>query len=384
MKTWRYIKEDNFSAHRGLATDEYLMNLYSENNQTHEACLRLYTYRDYCSLVGRFQNIHAELDLEACENNNIQYNRRLTGGGAIIMGQGQLGLCLATANTFQSVNIKELYKLFSTPVIMALDQLGIKTQLRGKNDLEANGKKIAGLGIHINPYGAIQFHTSLLVDLDIPKMLQVLKIPLQKINDKDQIDTVAKRITTISRELERNASIDEVRDIVKNCFQTHFGIQMVKTEINKAEIKEINKISSSRYLSEEWIFQNSPQTDMTGMGLKKTKAGLLRTYIALKGETLKSVLITGDFCGNEKLFTSVERRLKWHAANKEMIQETVIKAFNENNEPCDLTPEDVINSIWRATLGAMKEARHTYQGSCYYPKKKMKSEIIKVDLLDHQ
>ena len=112
MRYWRYIEEDLVAADYGLATDEFLMNTYSHAAE-HEATLRLYTYKDYCTLVGRFQNIHAELDLEAIRRNGFQYSRRLTGGGAIIMGQGQLGICLATADTFGSANTRELYHVFS-------------------------------------------------------------------------------------------------------------------------------------------------------------------------------------------------------------------------------------------------------------------------------
>ncbi len=368
MTNWHYIKEDNVTADHGLATDEFLMDTYSDKTSS-EATLRLYTYKNYCTLVGRFQNIHAELDLEAIRKSGFQYGRRLTGGGAIIMGEGQLGLCLATANTFDSENTRELYHIFSTPVLKALEQLGIKAGFQGKNDLVVNGKKIAGLGIHVNPHGAIQFHTSLLVDLDIPVMLKVLNIPLQKIGDKKQIHKVEQRITTISRELKRNITAEEVRQIVADNFEKYFNIQLTEKSITDSEKTEIKKLVNARYRNDDWIFQNSPQSDMTGMGLKKTAAGLLRTYVALKGETIKSVLITGDFTEHENLFKNIEAQLKWSPLDKEKIMQVVRKAFlkfNTNN--IDLTDKEIFDSIWRAAMGAMKEVKHNYQGSCYYPK----------------
>ncbi|MCB0589240.1 MAG: lipoate--protein ligase family protein [Phaeodactylibacter sp.] len=346
------------------------MNSYSENAAGTEATLRLYTYRDYCALVGRFQNIHAELDLEACRQEGFQYNRRLTGGGAIIMGREQLGLCLATANTFGAANTRELYQLFSTPVIKALEHFGIGAQLRGKNDLEVEGKKIAGLGIHVNPHGAIQFHTSLLVGLDIPLMLKVLKIPMQKIGDKAQVNKVAQRITTVSRALGRTLTTGEVRELVKAQFRAHFGVQLENQPLTAGEKAGIEKLTNERYRNEEWIFHNSPQPDMNGMGLKKTPAGLLRTYVALKGETIKSVLITGDFFGQESLFRQIEVNLKWSALDKELVKRKVHQAFVElGHTTPELSADDVNEAIWRAALGAMKEVQFTYKGSCYFPKK---------------
>ena len=367
MTNWRYIQENAVTADYGLATDEFLMNVHSDKEEK-SATLRLYSYKDYCTLVGRFQNIRAELDLEACRNEGFQYGRRLTGGGAIIMGHGQLGLCLATANTFGCANTREMYQLFSTPVIMALAELGIEAKLRGKNDLEVNGKKIAGLGIHANPHGAIQFHTSLLVDLDIPVMLRVLNIPLQKIGDKAQIHKVEQRITTVSREIGRKITVAEVRQFVKNGFETYFQSHLEEQPISPAERLEIEKLEHERYSNEDWIFQNSPQPDMTGMGLKKTAAGLLRTYIALKGETIKSVLITGDFSEQEGLFKYIESQLKWSPLDKDKMAKTVENAFLKfSGHDLALTEKEVADSIWRAALGAMKEVQYTYQGSCYYP-----------------
>ncbi len=109
---------------------------------------------------------------------------------------------------------------------------------------------------------------------------------------------------------------------------------------------------------------------MTGMGLKKTKAGLLRTYIALKGETIKSVLITGDFFGYEALFKYVEAQLKWSPVDREKINSIVAEGCEKYGLNEDLTMKEISNAIWRAALSAMKEVQYTYEGSCYYPEKK--------------
>ncbi len=373
MINWRYIQEDNVTADYGLSTDEFLMNTYS-GKEGQSATLRLYTYRDYCALVGRFQNIHAELDLDACRKENVQYSRRLTGGGAIIMGQEQLGICLATSYTFESANTRELYHIFSKPLLKALASLGIRAIFQGKNDLVVDGKKIAGLGIHVNEFGAIQFHTSLLVDLNIPMMLKVLNIPLQKIGDKAQIHKVEQRITTVRQEMTLSSgqriSLDELRMLIKKHYEACFEIKLLEKPIANFEYVEIEKIAKEKYRNKNWIFQNSPQPDMTGMGLKKTEAGLLRTYVALKGETVKSVLITGDFFGYETLFKYIEAQLKWSPVDKEKINAVVAKACTKYPLNEDLTMKEISNAIWRAALSAMKEVQYTYEGSCYYPEKK--------------
>ncbi len=380
MTPYRYIEETDTSASYGLAADEYLME-YHQQGAVYPASLRLYNYRNYAVLAGRFQAIDAEIDLAACKKLGFEYGRRLTGGGAILMGSGQLGICFATASaTFKWEHIRELYHLFSAPVIEALKLLGIEAKFRSKNDLEVNGKKIAGLGVHVSASGAIQFHTSLLVDLDIAQMLKVLKIPVQKYADKKKIASVEQRITTISRELGRPVTLAEVMPVVKHCFAEAFATNFVDDGFTTTEIAAIRALEDKRYLLEEWIFQRSPQADMTGMSLKKTPAGLLRTYIGLKGETIKSVLITGDFFEQAGIFAQIESDLKWSSMDIGNIRQVVNKAFQQQELAAmqyGLSPEVITQCIWLAAQRAMAAERYTYKGSCYYPKQETSETILK-------
>ena len=69
----------------------------------------------------------------------------------------------------------------------------------GKNDLEVDGRKIAGLGLYVDPAGAMLFHASILADLDVEFMLEVLQIPAAKLADR-AVAAVAERLTTVSAE----------------------------------------------------------------------------------------------------------------------------------------------------------------------------------------
>ena len=380
MTRFRYIQDSNSSASYGLAADEYLMQ-YHQNESEFPATLRLYNYRDHCVLAGRFQDINAEIDIDTCKENGFEFGRRLTGGGAILMGSGQLGICFATSSkVFEWENVRELYHKFSAPVIEALALLGIEAKFRSKNDLEVNGKKIAGLGVHVSAEGAIQFHTSLLIDLDISQMLKVLKIPIQKYSDKRKISSVEQRITTISKELGRNITRREVIETIKHCFAQKFEIDFFNESFSTGEKLRIAQLEQKRYLLEDWIFQRSPQSDMTGMSLKKTPAGLLRTYIGLKGETIKSVLITGDFFEQADIFGRIESELKWSSMDQDNIRKIVNNVF-ESHEfdhlKYGLTSEVIVQSIWLAAQRAMAAERYTYKGSCYYPKEEKEEPVLK-------
>ncbi len=211
-------------------------------------------------------------------------------------------------------------------------------------------------------------------------MLKVLKIPIQKYSDKRKTASVEQRITTISRELDRKVNLQEVIKHIKQSFADAFEIAFADDEFSSEEKTTITKLEKERYLSDDWIFQRSPQLDMTGMSLKKTPAGLLRTYIGLKGETIKSVLITGDFFEQAELFSKIESELKWSSMDKENIQKVVTKVFQLEEFDTlkyGLSADQIIQSIWLAAQRAMTAERYTYKGSCYYPKTEAKETTLK-------
>jgi len=373
MSNWRYIDEIGVTAAMGLAADEYLTELYTEDTEAHyPAILKLYNYKNHSVLAGRFQDINAEIDIEKCKELDYGFGRRLTGGGAILMGADQLGICFTTnQKEFPWEHIRELYTQLSKPIIEALSELGINASFRSKNDLEVNGKKIAGLGVYVSPRGGIQFHASLLMDLDIHTMLSVLRIPIQKFSDKRKIASIEQRITTIRKEIKNEINMHELKSIVLKKYAEVFGKTFESIMISPEEQQRIERIAKETYESEDWIYQRSPQADMTGMSLKKTPAGLLRTYIGLKGESIKSVLITGDFVDQEELLSEIESRLKWSPLDKEYIASVVSQVIGEYKSnglvSFQLDNDDIVDAIWLASQRALAEKKYTYNGSCYYP-----------------
>ncbi len=374
----RYVVEDGVSADYGLAADEFLMRAGSMRAAEPESTLRLYTYRSHCALVGRFQNIEAELDLDACRELDVQVSRRPTGGGAILMGADQLGLCFTAPAILDGKTVKpiDVYRKLSQPVVRVLAKLGIQASFRPKNDLEVNGKKIAGLGVYYDSHGALLFHTSLLVDLDVSLMLRVLRIPAEKIADKADVRSVAQRVTTVRREAGRNLSVEEIREAIKEQFEVLFDARFPHRPFTRAERRSVEELAGQKYRNDAWIFQRSPLADMTGMSLTKTAAGLLRTYIALKGQVIKSLLVTGDFFQDADVIQRIEASLKWNAFDKETIREVVQRAFSHEGVPdTGLLGEDVVTAIWKAGLNARAKNRLTNKGSCYYPLSRTPVEI---------
>ena len=356
MTTWRYIKNDNVTASAGLAADEVLVNRTGASTTQHT--LRLYTYQP-CALVGRFQSIENELNLSYCAENKIPINRRPTGGGAIIMGEDQLGVALAIPGKVDETyaHVRKRMAQFSQGIISGLATLGIHVEFRRKNDLEVNGKKIAGLGLHKTDSGGLLFHASLLVGLDVPYMLNVLKTPFEKITDKE-ISAISERTTTVRLESNTSLTIGEVRKIILNGYRESFQLNIQKGDFTKSELNEIHQLKKDKYMDNDWIFQTTDVPDATGKALVKTPGGLLDIRLVLAGKMIESAYIRGDFFTSEHAIADLEQSLRWHSSNKNSVSETLSKVYERwSDDLTNLPMDSLLNTIVVAIQKAERTAR---------------------------
>jgi lipoate-protein ligase A len=363
VNTWRYIENNDVTASAGLAADEVLAN--RAGTGISQPTLRLYTYQP-CALVGRFQTIENELNLDYCVKNKIPVNRRPTGGGAIIMGENQLGVALAipgkSDETYASV--RERMAQFSQGIISGLATLGINVEFRRKNDLEVNGKKIAGLGLHKTATGGLLFHASLLVDLDVAYMLNVLQTPFEKISDKE-ISSVAERTTTIQRENLNPITLNKVRRTVLNGYKTAFGVNMELSDFSHEEMDEIRQLEKDKYMDSGWIFQSTDVTDAVGKSIIKTDGGLLDIHIVLAGRMIKSAYIGGDFFTSEHAIADLEQSLRWHSSQDKSLTETLTQVYERwsgdlANLPMESLIKGLMSAIQKAEIMARKHSSDPY------------------------
>jgi lipoate-protein ligase A len=363
LNTWRYIENNHVTASAGLAADEVLANRVGAGIS--QPILRLYTYHP-CALVGRFQTMENELNLEYCAQNKIPVNRRPTGGGAIIMGKNQLGVALAIpGKTDESyASVRQRMAQFSQGIISGLSTLGIEVEFRRKNDLEVNGKKIAGLGLHKTATGGFLFHASLLVDLDVSYMLDVLRTPFEKISDKE-IATVAERTTTVQREYKKPLTLNNVRVFILNGYKNAFDANIELSDFSNEEIDEIRQLEKDKYMDSDWIFQSTDVADAVGKSIIKTDGGLLDIRIVLAGKMIKSAYVGGDFFTSEHAIADLEQSLRWHSSQHKSLQETLTQVYERwlgdlANLPMEYLIKGLMSAIQKAEIMARKNSSDPY------------------------
>jgi lipoate-protein ligase A len=330
MEEWRHLKEWDkmVSSAYGLAVDEMLMHSINENNSP--PTLHLYRFKP-AAIVGKYQDIRAALKIDRCRELGIEYNRRNTGGGTVIMGEKTvaLGLGISLKHPKMRRGIEGIFKVLSGVLIDALTELGIKAGFRPKNDIEVAGKKIAGMSASAEIGDTLLFHSSILVDFDIAQMLEIMNLPTEKLSDKGY-SCFSERMTTIEKELGQKIEMAQVMEIIVRSFEEEFGASLIEDQMNSWEKNEVEELIVGRYGNEEWIFSHRHPRSRMATAFKKTPGGLLQVYLSLSGSAIENVIVTGDYFSTTQDVNRIESALKWTTAEKKDIENNLKEVWRKD------------------------------------------------------
>jgi lipoate-protein ligase A len=367
VSTWRLLGDQGASAAGGLALDEALMLHYARGARPPaEAVLRLYTYAPHCALVGRYQHLDAEVDRAACSRLGVQVGRRATGGGAIIMGPGQLGVAIATRAP-AAASPRELLARYAQGILAGLGSLGLKASFRGKNDLEVEGRKIAGLGLYVDQAGALLFHASVLAELDVGLMLEVLRIPSAK-HAQRAIAHVAERVTTVSRQTGVRLDGQQLAQPIADGIASALGVRLARCEPDAHERARAAELERERYGAAAWIEGPGEPAGARGTATLRTPEGLVRVYVGVQRGALSAVMLTGDFNAPPPGLLELEAALRWCRADPRRISQVASATLRARE--LGVGPEKIAAAIWSAAeraLCRLGAAPVRAAGSCYFP-----------------
>ncbi|MFC1712553.1 biotin/lipoate A/B protein ligase family protein [Candidatus Poribacteria bacterium] len=282
---WRCITHSDLSSAYGLAVDETLAHSVAYDCDT--PILHLYNFIPSV-IVGRYQDIELAIDIEECHRSNIEYNRRHTGGGTVLMGQDQLalGFVIPLSHRSAEASIRGMFNVLAGVISNTLRELGVDSIFQPKNDLQVKGKKIAGLAASMEEKDVFFFHMSLLVDFDIGLMVRILNTPREKLADK-AISCFSQRMTTIRDEIGKLLPLPVVMEAVKRNFSREFDVEFVDSQLSQWEEDKVQELIQNRYGSEDWIFSIKHPTGATGHARKKTPGGMLDVYLTLVGSSIE-------------------------------------------------------------------------------------------------
>jgi lipoate-protein ligase A len=348
MEQWTLLDTGVKSAAENVALDDTLLTCRSRNLIPNT--FRFLQFSPHNVLVGFHQTVEQEVRVDYCKQRKIDINRRITGGGAIYLDEPQLGWeVIATRNhSLKSKGMEELYDQMCECTVKGLNRLGIEAKFRPKNDIEVNGRKISGTGGAFEG-NAFLFQGTLLTDFDVNTMLRALRIPLEKLKDKE-IESVRERVTCLKWELGYVPKIESIKTIIKEEFAKIFNTELQERVLTQDE-KILFEKKIKHYQSNDWIYgvRRPMKHRQLLMSAYKAPGGLIRTslIVDIPNKRIQAALITGDFFIHPKrTIFDLEAILKDFTMEEKEIKKKILNFFKEREvEIPGIVPQDFINAI---------------------------------------
>ncbi len=326
----KYILSNSVDPYFNLALEEYIF----KNPGVYEDFIILWQ-NDKTIVVGRHQNTIEEVNSDFVEENKINVVRRITGGGAVYHDLGNLNFSFITS--YDNNNLID-FKTYTVPIINALNKLGIKSELSGRNDLTIDGKKFSGNAQSLHR-GRILHHGTLLFKSDLDMLGRVLNVKEDKIKSKG-IKSVRSRVANISEYLEKSITVDEFKEILlKHLIEENKSEEYKLTE---EELELLNKLRKEKYITWEWNYGKSPKFNFKNS--KRFLNGNLEVLLNVKNGTIIECKIYGDFlalCAVDDL----EKKIIGTKYEKTEIQ-NVLENFNLKQYFGEITIEEILQCFF--------------------------------------
>jgi len=252
------------------------------------------------ALIGRHQDLSREINLDYCDENGIGTVRRITGGGAIYLDEGQLGWELVFHRKSLGIAaLPDLAREICNAAALGLSELGIDAKFRPRNDIEVDGRKISGTGGFFDG-DVLIYQGTVLVDMNSQQMVNALHIPERKLA-KRELDSAAQRVITLQELLgDELPDLETIKQALLNGFVNGLGISAEAGEITESEEALAQKYLVEEIGTDEFLreIDNPGDQDDVHAGSHTGPGGTIDAFVKLEGPTrqiLQRVLISGDF-----------------------------------------------------------------------------------------
>ncbi|MCC6312983.1 MAG: lipoate--protein ligase family protein [Thermomicrobiales bacterium] len=201
-----------------------------------------------CIVLGRFQSVRNEVNETNAVANGVEIVRRISGGGAMfIQPEGAITYSiLAPDSLVAGLTFPESYAFLDSWVVRALHGLGVEARYEPLNDITSAGGKIGGAA-QARRNGAVLHHTTMAYQMDIPLMLQVLRIGQEKLSDKGT-RSADKRVGPLRQqtELPRDEIISHLLDEFRRSYPSR------EDALTAEEIEAAEQRVRERFATRAW------------------------------------------------------------------------------------------------------------------------------------
>jgi lipoate---protein ligase len=257
----RFIQNNQTDPFFNLALEEYLLKEVPFES--------FVLWRSQPSIVvGKHQNALSEVNYPYVYENDIIVARRLSGGGTVFHGQGNIN--------FTFIRDGEPGKLIdfrkhTEPVIEFLKDIGVPARFEGKNDLRVHGLKISGNAEHVFK-NRVLHHGTLLYDANLKSLNEAIRIVPGRYTDKS-VQSVRSKVANICDFLSDPPDIDVFMGMLASRLKGFFeditlnnnaGDEVSDYHLSDYETEAVRQLAHHKYSQWDWIYGYSPNYIFTG------------------------------------------------------------------------------------------------------------------------
>ncbi|HEU4350723.1 MAG TPA: alpha/beta fold hydrolase [Burkholderiales bacterium] len=250
------------------------------------------------ALVGLHQILGHEVRLEYCARHGIQAGRRITGGGGLYLDEGQVCWELALERARLAGDLAAIAARICAAAAAGLRRLGIAAEFRPRNDIEVGGRKLCGTGGVIDGR-TLFFQGTLLTDFDPERMIEALRVPVEKLARRD-LDDARRRVITLREALGGVPPLADIQGALLAGFREHLGVEPRWGEVTDYEERLAQRLHDEQFGTEEFVRSLDAPVDEAQLvsATLVRRGGTLRADLRLEGPgrgRIREALITGDF-----------------------------------------------------------------------------------------
>jgi lipoate-protein ligase A len=245
---WQLIHGEAYPPVLQMALDQVLSEEVGSGRR--QPTLRIWEWNEPGVVIGSFQSVKNEVDLENAAKYGFQVVRRVSGGGAMFMEAGSVITYSIYAPTelVQGMTFADSYAFLDEWVITALKSLGIDASYQPLNDITSPTGKIGGAAQKRLGSGAVLHHVTMSYDMDGDRMVEVLRIGREKMSDKGT-KSANKRVDPLRSQtgLSRAAIIERMEAI----FTGMYGAK--PSDVTMHELARAEQLVVEKFGTEEWL-----------------------------------------------------------------------------------------------------------------------------------
>ncbi len=236
IETLRVFESERFDPYRNLAMEQHLLETVEGG------CCLLYLWQNERTVViGKNQNAWAECRTTLLSEEGGRLARRLSGGGAVYHDRGNLNFTFLLHEA--DYDLPRQLSVIQRACLLC----GIETEISGRNDLLAAGRKFSGNAFYHHE-GRAYHHGTLLVDTDAEAMRRYLSPSKAKLASKG-VESVRSRVVNL-KELDPAITVDTLKAAMKTAFSEVYGLPIFAPPvIDEARTEEL----TTQYASDEWL-----------------------------------------------------------------------------------------------------------------------------------